>query len=336
MPSHDSAHLIKRANEQLILKELVRQETFIKKNLAAQLGLSFPTVSKMLDDLEEKNVIMHTGMASSSNGRRASIYGINPAYGSILVLYIQYSRFWILVANAKKDVLLKEERTLGQDYLSTIKAIIKEMKARFTDLNVISIGVPAGVMDGEIKYMNYYDDLQGLHLKKILEEKFRVQVTVERDVNAMLQGWVLGADGEKTKNVSLLIFTDDGPGAASLINGRILRGFSAFAGEVGFLPIGEGNTLQDKMTQPQTQEESVYHAAHLISVISIMLNPETLILSGDDSVRKLIPDIVDACKQRVPEVAVPKIQFSADYHQLYSEGLLEAGRNALLGIETDL
>ena len=336
MPPYDSSHLIKRSNEQLILKELVQQETFIKKDLASKLGLSFPTVSKVLDDLEEKGVIMHAGMASSSNGRRASIYGINPEYGTILVLYIQYSRFWILVADAKKDVLFKEERMIGQDYLSTIKAIINEMKTRFTNLNAISIGVPAGVMDGEIKYMNYYDDLQGLHVKKILEEEFRVQVSVERDVNAMLQGWVLGADGEKTKNASLLIFTDDGPGAASLINGRILRGFSAFAGEVGFLQVGEGDTLQDKMTQPQTQEETVQNAAYLISVISIMLNPETLILSGEESFRKLIPDIIDACKQRIPEAAVPEIQFSADYHQLYSEGLLEKGRNDLLGIETDL
>jgi predicted NBD/HSP70 family sugar kinase len=57
------------------------------------------------------------------------------------------------------------------------------------NIKAISIGVPAGVKDGELFFIPDYIKLSGFNLKKYIEEKFNIPVIIENDVNAAILGY---------------------------------------------------------------------------------------------------------------------------------------------------
>ncbi|MEU2744229.1 MarR family transcriptional regulator, partial [Streptomyces sp. NPDC007095] len=55
-----------------------------RPQLASLAGLSKPTVSAAVAELESARLATHSGTASSGTGRSAAVYGLGPASGSVL------------------------------------------------------------------------------------------------------------------------------------------------------------------------------------------------------------------------------------------------------------
>ena len=62
---------VKNANHRLILTQLRQHDLLSRSELARMLSLSAPSISKNVDDLIGRNVLIETGTVATNVGRRA-------------------------------------------------------------------------------------------------------------------------------------------------------------------------------------------------------------------------------------------------------------------------
>lgn len=119
--------------------------------------------------------------------------------------------------------------------ISNIRDIIKESGKLVSG---IGIGVP-GPVDSKKGIVHYFPNIKGWEetpLKSILEKKLRLRVVLDNDVNAMALGeFVFGAGKGYDNLVCLTLGT--GVGGGIIIGGKLYRGGSMAAGEIGHMPI---------------------------------------------------------------------------------------------------
>src|SRR5438067_10143389 len=90
--------LLRTHNQRALLERLRRNGPLSRADLARQSGLSKPTVSQALADLEEAGLVRVVGRAAPSRGRTAMLYEPDPRAG--YVVGIDIGRAWIRVAVA--------------------------------------------------------------------------------------------------------------------------------------------------------------------------------------------------------------------------------------------
>ncbi|HLP16777.1 MAG TPA: ROK family protein [Bacteroidota bacterium] len=102
----------------------------------------------------------------------------------------------------------------------------------------VSIGGPMDSLTGVIKSPPNLPHWDNIPLKQMLQEKFSLPVYVEHDGNAgALAEWYFGA-GKGFSNI-VFITMGTGFGAGFILDGRLYRGTSNTAGEVGHIRIAE-------------------------------------------------------------------------------------------------
>lgn len=88
---------------------------------------------------------------------------------------------------------------------------------------------------GRILYANEnIPDYSGLEWKKHMEARFKVPCQVENDVNAAALGEYAYGAGAGCESL-LMLTVGTGIGGAIIQDGRILRGHSHSAGEIGYM-----------------------------------------------------------------------------------------------------
>ncbi len=105
----------------------------------------------------------------------------------------------------------------------------------------------AGLVDdaGKVVFAgDNFTDYSGTDLKKIVEQKFSLPTVVENDANAAAVGEYYYGAGRNSSSV-FMITVGTGVGGAFIDNGKIMRGASCSAGEIGFIPVGENLKLED-------------------------------------------------------------------------------------------
>ena len=90
--------LLRAHNERTLLEHLRRAGPSSRPDLARIAGLSKPTVSQALANLESAGLVRPVGPASPSLGRTAMLYEVDPTAG--YVVGIDIGRAWIRVAAA--------------------------------------------------------------------------------------------------------------------------------------------------------------------------------------------------------------------------------------------
>jgi len=116
---------------------------------------------------------------------------------------------------------------------STIDSVTEQVSALS-----VSIGGPLDVLNGIIKSPPNLPGWDNIPLKRLLAERFRFPVYVEHDGNAgALAEFYFGA-GKGFRNI-VFITMGTGFGAGFILDGRLYRGTSDVAGEIGHIRIAE-------------------------------------------------------------------------------------------------
>ncbi|TVR22521.1 MAG: ROK family protein [Anaerolineaceae bacterium] len=127
---------------------------------------------------------------------------------------------------------------------AVIEQIVTGVNALGADDEIaVGVGCPGYIRDGVVQYatnLNWRD----VPLQGILFERLARHISIENDVNAMLFGErMYGAAREHANAVYLSIGT--GLGAAAMADGRLLRGASGVAMELGHINRADGSLFED-------------------------------------------------------------------------------------------
>lgn len=122
-------------------------------DLAKEMNLSIPTVSKLVNELIEEGYVIDFGKQETNGGRRPSIYGLNPDSGYFVG--VDLKRFRINLAlinfkgemvNSKLSIPFNYENT--QESFDTVCKIIDDFVNQLSipKSKILSVGV--NVLDG--------------------------------------------------------------------------------------------------------------------------------------------------------------------------------------------
>src|SRR4051794_27581800 len=242
--------LLRAHNERAVLERLRTAGPSSRPGLARIAGLSKPTVSQALANLEAAGLVRPVGPASPSMGRTAMLYEADPTAG--YVLGIDVGRSWIRVAAADLAgaiVARRDERNRTRGAEALVKSggevaheVVAEAGIKWRNVAHTVVGGP-GVFDPDSDRLRHAPNLPGWSRPGVmssLREALPPTVTLDNDAN-------LAAVGERTygsgRDARTFVYVSVGTGIGMgvIIDGELYRGAHGAAGEVGYLPLGAEN-----------------------------------------------------------------------------------------------
>ncbi|MBY8886524.1 ROK family transcriptional regulator [Streptomyces sp. PTM05] len=233
-------------NDRAALDLLLEHGPLSRTRIGELTGLSKPTASQLLGRLEAAGLVVATGTTAGRPGPSAQLYRVNPDAGHVAALDVTPDRITAAVADIAGDV--RGEHTVttrGRGTTRTVGHVTEAIDTAATAagverarLNRVVIGFP-GAFDPVTNVLRYAGHVPGWHSPDLLGElaaALGVPVAVENDVN-------LAAVAEQRLGAAVgcedfvLFWAEEGIGAAVVLGGRLHRGATGGAGEVGYMPL---------------------------------------------------------------------------------------------------
>lgn len=227
--------MIRDNNRRLVLEYIVNNPPISRAALAKELHLTKATISNIVQELMDQNLVAEIGSAQTALGRKPILMEFQKKCGYAFSIDVHPRQIITLTSDLKgEDCHLREYPFREEDcLLELLRRIIKETIPRCQDAPYgivgISIGIYGVVRDNEIIFTPYYP-LPEPHLGKILAEEFGIPVTVENESNLSVLGE--SAFHYNYKNM-IHLNIHDGVGMGILIDEQLYKGRDGYAGEFG-------------------------------------------------------------------------------------------------------
>jgi len=249
--------LLRELNDRAALELLLSHGPLTRAQLGTRTGLSKVTASQLLARLEERGLVEAVGERAGGRGPNAALYWVVPSSAYVAGLEVQPSG----VSAGIVDITgrLAAEVTVdpngsGDPVRAVHTALVEACRSADVDLSqlhAVVIGTP-GVVNPGTGDVEFVFDLPTWHdgVLAALQRDLRHPVTIENDVN-------LVAVAERAYGVArdvqdfALMWIDRGMGLAIMLDGRLHRGMSGWAGEIGYLPV-PGVPLPEAVTESMT------------------------------------------------------------------------------------
>jgi predicted NBD/HSP70 family sugar kinase len=246
-PAGGTPRLLRAHNERTLLEHLRAAGPSSRPGLARIAGLSKPTVSQALANLERAGLVRSVGPASPSLGRTAMLYEVDPTAG--YVVGIDIGRAWIRAAAADlagEIVARRDERNRARSAAALVTSasevahdVVAAAGLTWKKVAHTVVGGP-GVFDPDSDRLRHAPNVPGWSrpgVMSALREALPPTVTLDNDAN-------LAAVGERTygsgRDADTFVYVSVGTGIGMgvIIDGELYRGAHGAAGEVGYLPLG--------------------------------------------------------------------------------------------------
>jgi predicted NBD/HSP70 family sugar kinase len=236
--------LLRTLNQGALMQRLREEGPLSRAQLARDTGLSKPTVSQALAELEAAGLVRPVGRAAPSRGRTAMLYETDPTAG--YVVGVDIGRAWIRVAVADLSgaiIARSDTPNRARTGAAVVRAVAREARAAVKNAGVgwkrvvhTVVGSP-GVFDpstGRLWHAPNLPDWSKPGLADELRAALTPSTTIDNDAN-------LAAVGERDfggRDARSFVYGEIGTGlgVGIVIDGELYRGARGAAGEVGYIP----------------------------------------------------------------------------------------------------
>jgi predicted NBD/HSP70 family sugar kinase len=236
-------------NERAVFERIRLLGPVSRPQLAEATGLSKPTISLALANLERAGLVQHVGQSSGNSGRAALLYEMRPEAGWVVGVDVGRSWLRMALANLAGEVVLRrQERSQSRDgkkLVAQIGSLVStlpiEAGLSYEDVTYTVIGSP-GVVDersGAMRLAGHLSGWDGSGVLEALGDRLGSSLAVENDINLAALGEQAHGLGKGVPNF-VFISVGTGIGMGIVLDGQLHRGARGAAGEIGFLPLGEG------------------------------------------------------------------------------------------------
>ena len=231
-------------NRSLVLATLYHEGAMSRSELARASGLTAPTISALVAELEGDGLVVDIGPRQGSRvGKPANLVQIDDDATNLVVLDLSHSdRFSGAVVNLRGDVVERAEvplgSALGAEASDLVLGLVAELLA-LAPRRVLGIGVGSpGIIDdgGVIRHAAHLGWVD-LPLAAQLTERFAVPAHVGNDVNLAALA-VLHSRQKGVQNL-MVVAIEHGVGAGLVVGGELVEGEQFAAGEIGHVTVEE-------------------------------------------------------------------------------------------------
>ncbi|HTU76492.1 MAG TPA: ROK family protein [Trebonia sp.] len=244
--------LIRTMNEQLLLEYIRMAGPYSRADLARVSGLSKPTVSLALANLDRAGLVRLAGQRTGLPGRSALLYEVRPEAGFVLGLDIGLRYVRGAVADLAGVVRARASREVGngdndvRDRIGELVRLAEDLCAQagitLASVTQTVVGSP-GVYDRRRDVITLTGGLPGLNRPEalaFLRGAFGSNLAIENDVDAAALAERALGHGRDVDNFAFVLI-GTGIGMGLVLDGKLHRGVHGVAGEIAFMPLGDGS-----------------------------------------------------------------------------------------------
>lgn len=233
-----------------IIKRLTLSGEATIAELCKETDFSVPTVTKIISELIEEEIVFEAGKVGTTGGRRPSRYGINPNACYYLGVEVKRNSINIGIQDFNNNfVKLSENITYTlentRESLSSLCSIINQF--------VTDSGVPhekiigacvnlSGRINSRKGFSYSYFFFEEKPLSEIIESQINIKTFIENDTRAMTYGEYNCGVVQNEKDV-IFVNIGWGVGIGVVCNGKLYYGKSGYSGEFGHSPVFDNEII---------------------------------------------------------------------------------------------
>lgn len=320
----NSSAAIRKENKKAIYRIMLDGRTYTKQQVSAATGLSVATCNTLLNDLQQRGIVSGGEKLPGEVGRSSVLYQINDTHESYLAVRFDVIRGKKIVEtilfSATGQILEQKKKQYGQVDYDQVESLISRITEQYGNVAQIIVGTPSIAEHGIIKHCDI-PELEGVALKEKLEARFGLPVTMENDMHHKAYGYYKKT-GNKEDVITLGYFSSHIlPGTVTIHRGTIIKGANHFAGMTGFLPYDLSREKQLEMLEPRT---CIPLIAKAVGAIIVLLNPGTIVLTGDLISEAAVETIEEMCLVDIPQEYMPRFLIEDSFDEYYYEGMFQS------------
>lgn len=210
-------------------------------DLAKELDLSVPTVTKFIDDMCDEGYIIDCGKLETNGGRHPNLYGLNADSGYFVGVELRQFSVNMGIMNFKGDMVQLEMDIPFRvkntpDYLDDFCKLVKQFveKSGVDKNKIFNINIDlSGRINPDEGYSYSIFNFSERPLTEIISEKIGgFRVSIDNDTRAMAFGEYMRGAVKGEKNI-IFVNVSWGLGMGIIIDGKLYKGKSGFSGEFG-------------------------------------------------------------------------------------------------------
>ncbi|MCI3919903.1 ROK family protein [Paenibacillus sp. TRM 82003] len=236
--------LIKRMNKSLVLDTIIQFAPISRADISATIGMNKASVSSLVNEWIEENLVLETGLGESSGGRKPVmlLYHQRAGYAVGVDLGVNYISAVLtdlagdVVRKERRRVLTSDPRAVAELVVASIRSLIEAAPQAPYGIVGVGVGVPGIVDEAGVVLSAPNFRWRDLPFRDMLAEELGLPVTIDNEANA-------GAVGEKQygigRDVGNLVYISAGIGIGTglIVGHEVYRGASGFSGELGHMTI---------------------------------------------------------------------------------------------------
>jgi predicted NBD/HSP70 family sugar kinase len=260
-------------NERLALDHIRRSSEISRAELARLTGLSKPTVSLTLSNLERAGLVRQSGVRTGTPGPAAVLYEVHPGAGWVLALDVgsQFLRGAIcdLSGARRARATIEAKAVTGRGRVGELvrlaNALYAEAGIRREQITQTTLGTP-GVYDPGRNVLTLTGALPAWEKPGVLtelREAFGNSLMIENDIDAAALAEQTHGHGRDVDSFAF-VSIGTGIGMGLVLGGRLHRGVHGAAGEIGYLPIDAGPGTDARDARKRGSLEAAASAAGIV------------------------------------------------------------------------
>ncbi len=229
---------IKIENIRLVVEKLIELRETSRIELARITTLNKATVSSIISELMQKEIVIETDKTVKTSGRSAKVVALNKNAGRILSIELLTDSLYGVVTNLFGNILFELRKEISdpefKPYLKVLLSAIDELKVNTKDSTYGVIGIGIGVYGilSKTKKIKYapFTSWKDIDLKTIIEDYTGIETYVENEANISALGeHVVYAEQDNLISLNIGI----GVGMGIIIDNKLYTGENGYAGEIG-------------------------------------------------------------------------------------------------------
>lgn len=243
LPRTINSTQMRQVNRSAVLDLVRRASPLSRSEIALKLGLSLPTVMRIIEDLLEEDLVRFTGATEHSRGRRREMLEYHRDGSLVIGVDLGGTKMFGALANIGGEILqeaaVESHGAQGEQAFETLAEMIQQLvnspAVAARPLRGFAIGAP-GFAYHQAGIVRWAPALEwrDYPLKARLEQRFSMPVFVDNDVNLAVLGEYWFGANQGVRNLALITI-GTGVGAGLIMDGQLYRGGHEAAGEVGYM-----------------------------------------------------------------------------------------------------
>lgn len=242
MQNTGDSNLIKNLNRKILLEKIIEKGSISRAELSKVTGLNKATVTSQISELIEDGIVIETIYDRSTGGRKPLLLRLHHTAGYAIGVEIDIDEIRYLLTDLVGSIIYREAISIStlsyQETIVFLKEKIETIVERCptSRYGVVGIGIGIhGIVDQEERIvLAIHSKWKDINLKADLEEIFQIPVYIDNNTN-------LCAYAEKTFYIDdpnlLCLTASSGIGLGIVINHKVYKGRSGYAGEIGHMVI---------------------------------------------------------------------------------------------------